>query len=251
MGKRPDKGLGELIFEKMKMIKEEFKIKEKSCIGYINPEAKALLIQPVDEHNMEVLDAEAAGITAQAEIPFSLVAFEIKDWNRELSPWQAPAVFGNESFGDGAAETLLFIEAELLPDLFNRYGLDTNLPVILGGYSLAGLFSLWSGYNTKRFTAISAASPSVWLEKWRSYVNENNPMTDIIYLSLGNKEERNRNKVMSTVGDCIRKQYSLLKSYGTDCTLEWNEGNHFQDSEKRCVKGFAWCIKEISKRSLA
>ena len=33
-------------------------------------------------------------------------AVKVESWNRDLSPWPAPAVFGNESFGDGAAALL-------------------------------------------------------------------------------------------------------------------------------------------------
>lgn len=29
---------------------------------------------------------------------FALVVVMIKDWNKELSPWKAPAVFGSEEF---------------------------------------------------------------------------------------------------------------------------------------------------------
>ena len=36
--------------------------------------------------------------------------------------------------------------------------------------------------------------------------------------------------------------------YGNDekieCVLEWNKGNHFQDVDVRCGKGFLWCMGE-------
>ena len=34
------------------------------------------------------------------------MAVEVSDWNAQLSPWPAPAVFGKEDFGDGAAAAL-------------------------------------------------------------------------------------------------------------------------------------------------
>ena len=37
---------------------------------------------------------------------FCLIAVKAGDWNADLSPWKAPAVFGSEDFGDGAGETL-------------------------------------------------------------------------------------------------------------------------------------------------
>ena len=46
----------------MKHRKENFLIDNKSCIGYITDAAKYLLIQPVDGHDIEVLDNEVAEI---------------------------------------------------------------------------------------------------------------------------------------------------------------------------------------------
>ncbi len=39
-------------------------------------------------------------------VDFGLRTFKVDDWNASLSPWKAPAVFGNKDFGDGAEETL-------------------------------------------------------------------------------------------------------------------------------------------------
>lgn len=40
------------------------------------------------------------------ERPFLLIAAKVDAWNQELTPWKAPAVYGTEEFGDGAAQTL-------------------------------------------------------------------------------------------------------------------------------------------------
>ena len=65
---------------------------------------------------------------------------------------------------------------------------------------------------------------------------------DAVYLSLGDKEERTKNTVMSKVGDCIRESYDLLTGQGIDCTLEWNKGGHFKEPALRTAKGFAWVM---------
>lgn len=64
--------------------------------------------------------------------------------------------------------------------------------------------------------------------------------TPKVYLSLGGKEENAKNKVLATVGEAIRSQYSALKEQGVTTILEWNEGNHFVDSGKRVGKALAW-----------
>lgn len=207
-----------------------------------------LLIQPADKHELELLDKELEHIRSLTDTPFALAAFEITEWNSELSPWAAPPVFGSEPFGSGAGETLAYIEETLIPELTERYSPNKDIPIILGGYSLAGLFALWAAYNSDRFDPVAAVSPSVWFPGWLEYISDRAPYAKSIYLSLGKKEEKTRNKTMAAVGDNIRRQYSLLKELDLDVTLEWNEGNHFTEPEVRTAKGFAWCINELKRR---
>ena len=219
------------------MIKNEISIDGRLCILYQDEAATHLLIQPIDEHGLELLDQEIEAIKKLSDKPFSLVAFMIKDWNQELTPWAAPAVFGKVPFGSGAEKTLEFITSRLLPEV------QENIPhLILGGYSLAGLFALWSGYQTDKFDGIVAASPSIWFPKWIEYTTDNKPLAKSIYLSLGDKEEKAKNPVMAQVGNAIRRQNELLTGQMDNTILEWNPGNHFVDSEKRTAKGFAWVM---------
>ena len=219
------------------MIKNEISIDGRLFILYQDEAATHLLIQPIDEHDLELLDQEIEAIKKLSDKPFSLVAFMIKDWNQELTPWAAPAVFGKVPFGNGAEKTLEFITSRLLPEV------QENIPhLILGGYSLAGLFALWSGYQTDKFDGIVAASPSIWFPKWIEYATDNKPLAKSIYLSLGDKEEKAKNPVMAQVGNAIRRQNELLTGQMDNTILEWNPGNHFVDSEKRTAKGFAWVM---------
>ena len=219
------------------MIKNEISIDGRLCFLYQDEAATHLLIQPIDEHDLELLDQEIEAIKKLSGKPFSLVAFMIKDWNQELTPWAAPAVFGKVPFGSGAEKTLEFITSRLLPEV------QENIPhLILGGYSLAGLFALWAGYQTDKFDGIVAASPSVWFPKWIEYATDNKPLAKSIYLSLGDKEEKAKNPVMAQVGNAIRRQNELLTGQMDNTILEWNPGNHFVDSEKRTAKGFAWVM---------
>lgn len=227
----------------MKHRKENFVIDNKLCIGYITGTTKYLLIQPVDEHDIEVLDNEVTEIQKNTDKQFSLIAFKIEDWNNELSPWEAPPTFGKKSFASGATETLEFIESELIPTVKEKYSLDDDIKFILGGYSLAGLFSLWGAYKSNTFTGIAAASPSVWFNGWEEFMNNNTPLSNTIYLSLGDTEEKTKNKVMCAVGDNIRKQEELLKNDKVNTILEWNKGGHFSDSDLRVAKAFVWCME--------
>ena len=227
----------------MNWIKKEFNVDGKNCIAYMWGKPGYLLLQPVDEHDIEALGEEMDILSAKADEGILFVAFQAENWNDELSPWAMAAVFGKEGFGGSAGETLLFLEKKLLPQVREKYRLDDNIRIILGGYSLAGLFSLWSGYQTKTFDAIAAASPSVWFDSWVQYAEEHKPLTDKIYLSLGDREEKTKNQIMKQVGDAVRTQAEILKEQNIMSTLEWNAGGHFQDSGKRTAKGFLWCIE--------
>ena len=229
----------------MKVRKENFVIDSKKCIGYITDTAKYLLIQPVDEHDIKVLDNEVEEILKNTDELFSLIAFKIEDWNNELSPWEAPPAFGNKSFGSGAKDTLEFIESKLIPTVKEKNNLGVEIKFILGGYSLAGLFSLWSAYKSNTFSGIAAASPSVWFNGWGEFMNNNTPLSNTIYLSLGDSEEKTKNKVMSAVGDNIRKQEELLKNDNMNTILEWNKGGNFSNSDIRVAKAFTWCIENV------
>lgn len=224
---------------------ESLNIGGKDCVVFRGAQPRALLIQPAGDHEMDGLQQQADLLEQRCGDGFLLAAFPIADWNRELSPWDAPPVFGKEGFGHGAAETLSYIEQKLLPALLRQYDLPAELPVILGGYSLAGLFSLWSAFQTERFAAVAAASPSVWFPQWIEYAQREELCARHVYLSLGDREEKTKNRTMAQVGVCIRALEQRLREQGIDCTLEWNEGNHFRDAEKRTAAAFAWCVERL------
>jgi hypothetical protein len=204
-----------------------------NAIKYGDPGADIVLIQPACDHDLSGLEKEYEYIRRAASTDFQLIAVEIDDWNRELSPWKAPAVFGRNGFGDGAEETL----RKLMPLTEDR-----SKTYYIGGYSLAGLFALWTAYHTDVFAGVGAASPSVWFPGFVDYMKAGEIRTDKVYLSLGDKEERTKNPAMATVGNCIKECYGWLRTNNICCTLEWNEGNHFKDSELRTAKAFAWLI---------
>ena len=100
---------------------------------YGNPEAPIVLIQSVGDHDLPEIEGEVAQIRKLTALDFQMIAVKVDDWNLDLSPWRSPAVFGKEDFGGGAASLL----EEIL-----RLCSDESKTYYLGGYSLAGLFSL-------------------------------------------------------------------------------------------------------------
>ena len=206
-------------------------------IEFGNKNAKNVLIQMVDEHDLQEIEQEVALISEYSKKDFHLIAFKVSNWNNDLSPWQAPAVFGKEDFGGDAEDTLKEVLLQCI---------DKSKTYYIGGYSLAGLFSLWAAYQTDIFEGVAAASPSVWFPGFVEYMEKNTIRTGSVYLSLGDKEEKTRNPVMAQVGDRIREAYAHLQKTNTDVVLEMNPGNHFKDACIRTAKAFSYVMSQTS-----
>lgn len=222
------------------MISETFELSGRAVTVRGEENADFLLIQPMGDFEIKSAETEYEHMKKSGRYLF--VAFEVKNWNDELSPWRAAHVWGNEPFGGKAEETLSFAINELLPSLKEKYRLDDSIKAVIGGYSLAALFSLWAVYKTDAFYAAAAASPSVWFPEWTDFITNNHPKAKKIYLSLGKKEEKTKNKAMAAVGDNIRKMYDIIQST-TDTVLEWNEGGHFNSPDIRTARAFEWSAK--------
>lgn len=194
---------------------------------------------------MHFLDAEAVEILKKADTRIVFANFGVENWNDELSPWSADAVFKNQPFAGKAENTLDFVTNIFIPELITRYSLPSDIKTVIGGYSLAGLFSLWAAYRTDMFHAVAAVSPSVWFPGWIEFAAEKHILADKVYLSLGNREEKTNNRTMAKVGDNIRLQKKLLDGQGVQSVLEWNEGNHFKNVEERVAKGLLWTVTQL------
>ena len=221
------------------------KFGDRPCRIYGTDCAEYLLLQMTDEHELQNMDSEVEAIALSSAYSFLFAAVPVKNWNDELSPWKSPAVWGKESFGGNAADTLRFLTEQVIPSLKQQFNLPENVKIILGGYSLAGLFALWASTQTDLFYGIAAASPSVWFPGWMEFEQQHPIQAQCIYLSLGDKEERTKNIVMAAVGDNIRTLHSRLAGRGKDCTLEWNSGGHFKDADLRTARAFRWAMEDM------
>ena len=190
-------------------------------------------------HPLTIVENEIREIHRLTDQEFAFVAVKVENWNHDLSPWNAPAVFGTEDFGDGAENTLEEV-LQLCTDNDRKY--------CIGGYSMAGLFALWAAMQTDRFKGVAATSPSVWFPGFLEDMKSRRVGSDCIYLSLGDKEEKTRNPVMAQVGNCIRETFTWLKEEGIPCTLEWNHGGHFKEPDMRTARAFAWVLEELAKK---
>ena len=225
------------------MTAQIMQIGNRPCRIYGEPHTEYLLLQMTGEHELQSMDNEVAAI-AQSAHRFLFAAIPVESWNDALSPWKSPAVWGKQGFGGKAAETRRFLMEQVIPILKQQLRLPENVKIILGSYSLAGLFALWASTQTDLFYGVAATSPSVWFPGWMEFEQQHLIQAQHIYLSLGDKEERTKNAVMAAVGDNIRTLHSQLIARGADCTFEWNSGGHFKDADLCTARAFRWVMEE-------
>lgn len=187
---------------------------------------------------------------------FSLAVIEVEDWNGYLSPWRFETEDRKMSFAGKAEELVEDINLLRKDILINCSEIDTNedqiqsSEIILGGYSLAGLFCLWSAYRELGIKNIVCGSGSVWYPGFYEYTKSHTlPENARIYLSLGTKEEKTRHPYMSKVGDVMRQLSTDFEADErvVDSVLEWNPGNHFNEPQERMARGFAFLLKPPKK----
>ncbi len=175
---------------------------------------------------------------------FTFLSIDGIDWNHDMSPWDVPAMFPKgESFTAGADDHLERITKEILPKIMWDHDLDPEY-IMLSGYSLAGLFAIYSMYRTDMFSRIVSASGSLWFPGLMDFVKDNSPMRipDVLYLSLGDRESRTRDPTLSKVQENTEYLAKWYSDMGIDTRFELNLGNHFMDPEGRMAKGIAYAL---------
>ena len=218
----------------------EIKLSDYKLFGPGEPQV--IILQPAFSEAEDVMEPLPGILQKLTGVSFLFCQFIVPHPDDLLTPWPAPGLSEKRPFGGKASETLEFITGDLLPHIFGKI----KLPLILGGYSLAGLFALWCAYQTDAFDAVVSVSPSLWYDKWIEYISHRRPLTRNIYLSLGIEEPKGRNRRLATVGENIRRQDILLdENAGLNHILEWNPGNHFTEPASRMVRGYEWTIKSL------
>ena len=181
---------------------------------------------------------------------FCLAALPVEDWENELSPWRAEKVFRcGRDFGDGADGTIRELEREIVPELKRALGFR-DMPSIIAGYSLAGLFAVYALYRTDVFSGAVSASGSLWFPGFLDYAASHAMprAPDRVYLSLGDREKNTKSPIMRRVEENTAVLRERFCAEGIECIFELNPGNHFQDVEQRIAKGIAWIISDSTER---
>ena len=188
---------------------------------------------------------EARALFAQLPEGTALITLDQTDWNRDFSPWPAPAVFRDADFSGGAPAFLDALVNEVIPTVEQLTGHPRQR--ILAGYSLAGLFAIWAAMQTNLFIGAASMSGSIWFDGFVDYAKAHmaNFHAKTIYLSVGDKEHATRNPRMRTVEAATHTLHAMLTEAGHITTFELNPGNHFTDIPTRITTGILWTIAHL------
>lgn len=196
------------------------------------------------EENLSEIISECIHINSKE---FILVEITNINWNKEMSPWKITSLFKNEEpYLGNADEYLKVLETEIIPEIEKK--IEKNNKKVkyyaIAGYSLSGLFGLYSGYKTDKFKKIITASGSMWYPNLENYIKENKISSKVesIYFSLGDKEKISKNPILKSV----EEKTKLIQEYLSNkvkTIYEENEGNHFNETAKRIAKGIKWSLE--------
>ena len=217
--------------------KAKFNIKDKVITLYKSTDKNAPLIV------FNTFEGDGEGVYKELQnmgcTSINLLVVGNIDWNHDMSPWYMPSIYSKEkSFSGGADEYLKLLIEDILPKAKELIEGETEF-IGIAGYSLAGLFAVYTMYKTDVFDRVACMSGSLWFSDFIEYckINEYKRLPDKVYFSLGDKEANTRNPVLKTVQDKTIELSEYFKSLGSEVIFELNKGNHFTDTVLRIAKG--------------
>lgn len=182
-------------------------------------------------------------------LDFFLVSVESKSWKDDFTPWVTEEIREGEGKPGGFAVQYLNVLVEEI-----KPGIDALFPTesdrehtSILGYSLGGLAAIYSLFYNRSFGNAASISGSLWYEGFLEYIQHTPPCQEKarVYLSLGKKESKSRNRRMAEVGNATKEAAQIFtQAYGSDnICLQWNNGGHFYEVERRYAHAVAWLRK--------
>lgn len=171
---------------------------------------------------------------------FSLVAMGVRDWFCDLVPWTAASPFKDgRNFVGGGGEYLNLLTERIMP------AAEERLPAIswrgIAGYSLGGLFAVWSLYNCSEFSCMASMSGSLWFEGFASYICTHKRACSLThaYFSLGDREAGGVHSPVRTVAANTLQIVQSYRADGISTDFVWEKGGHTSDPVGRVARGIA------------
>lgn len=184
------------------------------------------------------IKGEAQAVQARASALLGwrpgIMEVAIDDWNGQLSPWSAPSATASGDSFTGGAPSFLKAMIDQLPDEASH----------IAGYSLAGLFSIYAGLECPQIRNVASASGSLWFPGFRAWAEERLDRLESLYISLGDREARTGNPVLSRVQSESEALYGRALALGLRTSFVLEKGGHFDGAQNRLARAVAWLLDE-------
>lgn len=180
----------------------------------------------------EGLKDEAARWMEQAAERYSvnIVMLSGMEWNDVMTPWSAFGVMKKEKpFGGHADLFLKDLREDYFPAVEALLGLRKPERSLVG-ISLSGLFSIWCCFKCDFIRNFASISGSLWFDKFNFWAEDQplSPSVGRVFLSLGDREKKSKDKRMATVEDATLQVVESLSNKGADVRFHLEKNStHF------------------------
>ena len=227
--------------------------KESACKHAFNVSGKKVTVYPSASPDKPVIYLNSFGgdgdniyqLLQKDKCPdFTLVVISQLVWDRDMAPWDIPPISKLDTPCTGGADEYLHILTdEIIPEAEKRIQ-GKVLWRGIAGYSLAGLFAVYSIYHTDIFSRIASMSGSLWFPDFKEYVfsHDMKGIPDCFYFSLGDKESKTRNTFLKSVRDNTESIAEFYRQKGIDTEFQLNPGNHYKNAAQRSASGIEWIL---------
>ena len=202
--------------------------------------APIVYLNAVGDESAAVLKALPEGCPA-----FTLVTVSGLTWDHDMAPWDAPAISALDTPCTGGADEHLRLMLQEIVPAAEELAPGRIAWRGIAGYSLAGLFALYSLYRTDAFSRAASMSGSLWFPDFAEYATSQ-PMRrkpERLYLSLGDRECKTSNPYLRVVQERTEELERFYRGEGIDTFYRLNPGGHFSGASRRTAAGIAWLLE--------
>ncbi len=170
---------------------------------------------------------------------FTFVAISGLTWDHDMAPWDIPPISKNDTPCTGGADRYVQLLTDEIVPKAESFVQGRVLWRGLAGYSLAGLFALYSLYHTGIFSRIASMSGSLWFPNFKEYVFSHDMVQkpEYLYLSLGDSESNTQNPYLKSVQKHTEEFHAFYVQKGIDTEFQLNPGGHYQNTVQRTALG--------------
>lgn len=225
-------------------MQREWKVEDKTiCLYGVENGGSPLVYLNTDENEGK----EVWRICKELECPlFTLVTISGLVWQRDMAPWATPPLSARDAGCSGGADAYLHQLCGPIRESVETALAENPIYSAIAGYSLGGLFALYTAYKTALFTRIASASGSFWFPDFVEFTEMQPFMKqpEKVYFSLGEKEYKTKNTLLASVQTNTQALYEKYKAQGIQTSFVLQEGGHFTQPNKRMAKGIQWILNE-------